>query len=48
MESRSSSLENNSCPKYIEVWHLDELEVVENIRQGEVCWVCVEYLYELG
>ncbi len=33
----------------MEVRRLDEFKVAENIRQGGVCCICVEYyVYELG
>ena len=28
---------------YMKVGRMDELKMVENIRQGGVCWSCVEY-----
>jgi hypothetical protein len=36
-------MEDILSPKYMEVWCLDELKVVENIHQGGICCVCVKY-----
>jgi hypothetical protein len=45
MESWSSSGAHgdNSSLVYMEVRRLDKFKVAENIRQGGVCCVCVEY-----
>jgi hypothetical protein len=41
-------MQDSSSSEYMEVWCFDELKVAENIRQGGVYCICVEYLYELG
>ena len=50
MKSGSNSEAHGRQPslEYMKVRRLHELKVVKNIRQGGVCCVCVEYLYELG
>jgi hypothetical protein len=35
--SSSEAHEDNSSPEYLEVWGLDKLKMMDNIRQGGIC-----------